>query len=61
MVPKLDFAFNIIQFFKFRNNKENTINYNEKVIISMSLMKDRYKQFLFEVSDTAVVNLSNVK
>lgn len=43
MIPKLDFTFNLIQFFKFRNNKENSINYNEKIIISMSLMKDRYK------------------
>lgn len=57
MIPRIDFSLSLIQFFKFRNNKENSINYNEKIIISMSLMKDRYKQYLFDVSDTAIVNL----
>ncbi|KRX07408.1 MIR motif [Pseudocohnilembus persalinus] len=60
MIPSIDFTLNIMEFYKFRNNKENNISYNEKVLIKLALFKERYKSFYFDISDQAFANLQNV-
>ncbi|KRX06931.1 MIR motif [Pseudocohnilembus persalinus] len=55
-IPQIDFNFNLLQFFKFRHNKENQVSYNEKLLLIFQASADN-QQYNFAISENSVSDL----
>ncbi|KRX02792.1 MIR motif [Pseudocohnilembus persalinus] len=57
--PDIDFAFSMNQFFKYRSQKENYIQYGEKFLFSATLDQDRYTDYNFFINQITITNLKS--